>query len=138
MSDQLLRQETGAPSTGVVPAPYYVEQARYFIGGNKDRFPDLLVEQFARALNNEALELDRSGRMAEMCVVLFRMLKRAGKLKAETDDERALLEVISGRFEYPATIPAGNKRIASPFLSGDEYVQDVAVTVQQALFGEAA
>jgi hypothetical protein len=124
------------PSEGVVPAPYYREKARRLVETNKDRYTDLLVEQFACALNNEARETIRAGRMAEICVVLFRMLTRAGKLKAETDDERALLAIITDRFEFPASAPAGNQRIASPFLKGEAYTQDVAAVIQASLFGE--
>lgn len=122
------------PSRSVVPSDYYREQARNFIEGNAERYPELLLEQFARALNNESLETANSVRVTEACVVLFRMLQRAGKLKPETDDERAVLKLAQAWLAYPASMPAGSRRIASPFLSGDAYDDDVADVVRRSLF----
>lgn len=70
----------------------------------------------------------------ECALVALRMLKRAGKLKATTDDERKVLEWAE---QDPwLHMPGAQRRLGSPF--DDEYAASADASAQAVLFGQEA
>lgn len=129
------------PTSGVVPSEHYLAEARRLVETNvRLGYTDLLIEQFASAMNNEALEIGRAGWLHEFALVSLRMLRDAGKLKARTDDERALLAWIEQQPRFQGSAP--NRRLAwvdVPPDSREAYAERVAANAQTAFeFGAVA
>jgi hypothetical protein len=98
------------------PSDSTYAHARYLVESNKDRYPELLIEQLAQANHENSEACARATFAEEMVRVALRMLKRAGKLKATTDDERAAVELAG----YMIDLPAANRRLLHPLT--DDYV----------------
>jgi hypothetical protein len=111
-----------------MPDDTWQQQARYLVNGNRERYPELLVEQLASAMRAEAKAMSVAEYSRLMAVVALRMLHRAGKLKPTTDDERAALKLC----EFEMGLPAANRRIGHPLL--EDYVGAVAEAGQRTLF----
>lgn len=95
-----------------------------------NRCPSCVIagDQVKRARQEVAESARRATYAEELVVVALRMLKRAGKLKPTTDDERAAVELCS----YLIDVPAAQRRLLHPMT--DDYVTaDVAVG-QERLF----
>lgn len=103
-------------------------RARYLVESNRERYPDLLVEQMATAMRESAGATSRCVFAEEMVVVALRMLKRAGNLKPTTDDERVAVRLCS----YLIDVPAANRRLLHP--DQPEYVDAVVALAQETLF----
>lgn len=104
------------------------DKARYLVEGNRERYPELLIEQLASAMREEAKAIGVAEHSRLMAVVALRMLHRAGKLKPTTDDERASIRLCEMELERQAP----NRRLGHPLL--ENYVDAVAEAGQRTLF----
>lgn len=108
-------------------------RAEELVMGNRERYPELLVEQMATAFQDAARCAGEAAYCRELTTVALRMLKRDGRLKPTTDDERAAVELAG----YMLDVPAANRRLLHPMT--EPYSQIAVNTGQQILdLGEAA
>lgn len=66
----------------------YRDRARELVEGNKDRHPELLIEQLGSAMAGEAQAVDAAYRMRCLAGVCLRMLERAN-VKPQGDEQIA-------------------------------------------------
>lgn len=65
------------PKSPVLLHQSYRDRARELVEGNKDRYPEVLIEQLGGAMEREAQAVDAGYRMRCLVGVCLRMLERA-------------------------------------------------------------
>jgi hypothetical protein len=70
------------------PSQTYRAKARELVEANKDRYPELLIEQLGGAMEREAQAVDAGYRMRCLAGVCLRMLQRAD-VKPQGDEQIA-------------------------------------------------
>jgi hypothetical protein len=104
------------------PREWWIQQAEIERDGRR-RAEDMIAKANGTA-----------GWSRECALVALRMLKRAGRLKATTDDERKVIEWAE-RDPWLHT-PGANRRLGSPFT--EHYAESADANAQAALFDDEA